>query len=101
MESAKNLHMVFIRPSGKIDRQELMRARAVVRDLTGRDPDPICDSSNTLVWLAYSSFESLNKEIREVLSSSTELFIVQLSAPYTTRGFSRQAFQAEKYLNHK
>lgn len=101
MENTKNLHIVFIRPSGKIDRQELMRARAVIRDFNGRDLEQICDSSNTIVCLAYGSFEAINKELNDVIASSTELFIVQLSAPYTTKGFSRQAFQVAKYLNPK
>lgn len=99
MDNTKALHMVFVRPSGKVDAQEMMRARAVIQDFNGRQLEQVCDSSNTLVSLAYGNFKALNKELNDVIASSTELFIVQLSAPYTTKGFSRQAFQVEKYLS--
>ena len=91
------LNIVVMYPN-ELDKDELLRVKNAIKQLSGADLRPICPTGSALVFLVNAPHAQLARRMDEAVAIGTQYFISQLSAPWTTRGLTPTAAQAKKYL---
>lgn len=85
MENSKGLYIVLISPV-HTDAEEIMRIKAVHRDLSNKEMKRIVDNSTALIFAINGEYKTLEKEFRGAMNGGSSLFIARLSKPCTTIG---------------
>ncbi len=93
----EQLNIVVMYPN-ELDKDELLRVKNAIKQLSGDDLRPICPTGGALVFLVNAEHHRLARRLEEVVAIGTQFFISQLSAPWSTRGLTPTAAQAKKHL---
>ena len=94
------LNIVVMYPN-ELDKDELLRVKNAIKQLSGADLRPICPTGSALVFLVNAPHGQLARRIDEVVAIGTQYFISQLSEPWSTRGFAPTAGLIKKHLSQE